>query len=744
MSSTAHLNQNLRALSQEGYLKETLHILLTTHKPPVDSSTYLNILQACIAKKNISEGRQIHSHITHRGSTFATHPLLQNTLINMYDKCGSLQDARNAFHDMNDPNVFSWNLIIAACRRHGSPIEALTLFHQMQRTAVQPDNFTFSAILPVCASLLSLKHGLEIHGKICRHGFQSEIIVTNTLLDMYAKCGSMQKARELFDKMRSLDVFSWNAMITGYAQKGAVDEAFRFFEQVPERNVVSWTAIIAGYAQNGFVDKAWEIFKQMELAGVEPNSATFSSILPVCAKMGTLQEGMEIHLKIAESGLLSHVVVVTALIDMYAKCGSMQKAHELFDEMPQRNVVSWTAMIAGYAQNGLVDKSLEIFRQMKLAGVKPDSSTYVSILPACAKLGALEEGIEIHQKIIENRLMSDVVVTALIDMYAKCGSIHKARELFDKMYHPDVASWNAMIAGYAMHGYSEDTLKLFELMRHSETIPNHISFLSVLFACSHAGLVDDGCEYFSSMSCSYSIMPTMDHYVSMVDLIGRAGYLEQALNFIVKIPLKPDVVVWICLLGACRSHKSVELGEFVATLLFKLNPNSAAPYVLLSNIYADVGRWGDIQKTRKLMKGKGIKKKPGCSWIEVHKLVHAFSAGDRSHPQTHEIYAKLEELSLEMKTAGYNPDTRSILNDMEEEEKELLLCHHSERLAIAFGLLNTSSGTTIRVVKNLRVCSDCHTATKFISKIVGREIVVRDANRFHHFKHGQCSCGDYW
>ncbi|XP_057813126.2 pentatricopeptide repeat-containing protein At3g24000, mitochondrial [Cryptomeria japonica] len=613
MLPSVQLNFHIRAFCREGCVKEALHILLTTHNPFVGSFTYLHLLQTCSVKKTLSKGRQFHSWISDRGFTSSTNRFLQNTLINMYDKCGSLVDARNVFNLMKEPNVFSWNMIIAAYGRHGFPPEAFTLFHQMQRTGIQPDQFTFSIVLPVCVSMVSLDYGLQIHGKIIKRAFQSNVLVLNN-----------------------------------------------------------------------------------------------------------------------------------TLIDMYAKCGSIQTAHELFDKMPQRDVVSWTAIIAGYAQNGLAEKALEISKQMQLADVRPDSATFASILPACGKLGALEQGMEIHQRIIESGFLSDTGVTALIDMYAKCGNILKARELFDKIHQPDVASWTAIIAGYAMHGYSKDALKVFEQMKHSRANLDHVSFLCVLYACSHAGLVDEGCQYFKSMSDSYCIMPTMDHYKCMVDLLGRAGYLEEALNFMIKMAIKPDVVMWMCLLGACRSHKNKRQGEFVATLLFQLDPEISAPYVLLSNIYAEVGRWADVLGVRKLMKDKGIKKIPGCSWIEVHKIVHVFYVGDRSHPQTHEIYAELEKLSWEMRVAGYIPDTKPVLKDVEEEEKISLLCHHSEKLAIAFGLLNTTPRTTIRVVKNLRVCGDCHTATKFISKIVAREIVMRDANRFHHFKHGQCSCGDYW
>jgi pentatricopeptide repeat protein len=316
--------------------------------------------------------------------------------------------------------------------------------------------------------------------------------------------------------------------------------------------------------------------------------------------------------------------------------------------------------------------------------------------------------------------------------------------MFDKMHIRNVVSWTMMIAGYAMHGYAKEAIKLFEQMEYSGINPNHVTLLSVLSACSHAALVDEGYRYFNHMGDYYHIMPVMEHYRCMVDLLGRAGHLDEARDFINRMPIKPDAIIWSCLLGACRTHNNIELGERVAGHVFELDPKNAAPYVLLSNMYAAAGRWDEIEKLRKRMKEKGIEKTPGCSWIEVSREVHAFLAGDRSHPQIQQIYMELERLSQDMKVAGYVPDTRFVLNDVKEEEKEHILRHHSEKLAIAFGLLNTSHGSTIRVIKNLRVCGDCHSAIKFISKIVAREIIVRDVNRYHHFKNGQCSCGDFW
>eukprot|EP01018_Ginkgo_biloba_P013188 Gb_32449 [translate_table: standard] len=279
--------------------------------------------------------------------------------------------------------------------------------------------------------------------------------------------------------------------------------------------------------------------------------------------------------------------------------------------------------------------------------------------------------------------------------------------------------------------------------------PNHFTFASVLPACAkltslEQGLVEEGYQYFYRMNQHYHITPVMEHYVCMVDLLGRAGRLDEALEFINKMPIKPNATVWKSLLAACRIHTNIEVGEFVAECLIELDPKNAGPYVLLSNIYATVGRWDDSEKVRRMMKDRRVKKMPGCSWIEVNKQMHTFVVGDRSHPQTQKIYAKLESLYSQMKSAGYVPDTRFVLHDVEEEQKEQIIFHHSEKLAIAFGLINTSPNTTIRVIKNLRVCSDCHSAAKFISKIVAQEIVLRDANRYHHFKDGWCSCGDYW
>ncbi|XP_057826251.2 pentatricopeptide repeat-containing protein At3g26782, mitochondrial [Cryptomeria japonica] len=709
----------------------------------VDSSTHISPLQVCVERKSVTDGKLIHAHIKTRGSQRDN--IIWNALANMYASCGTLADATRVFNTIPVPDVCSWSVIISAYSRHGFTQEALQMFNQMAETGVHPDHFIFSTVFSACAKLKALEQGMKIHEEAIKSGFDKHVFVQSALVDMYAKCHKLEIARKLFDK-------------------------------IPRRDVVTWTLIIAGYAQNGREMEALKLFQQMRLEGLNLNPTTFAVVLPACANLAALEKGMEIHKEIIRCGFHSDVFVQSALINMYAKCcdlekarsffdkmsvrdtvswtamivgytqnGHMDEAMKLFQKMSERSIVSWTAMIAGYAQNGSSVEALKLFQEMKSAGVMLDSKTFASVLPACGNMVALGKGIEIHEEIIRNGFQSDVsVVNALIDMYAKCGNLGKAQKLFDEMNERTVISWTAMIAGYAMHGHGREALKLFKKMEDSGIRPNQVTFVCVLSACCHAGLAEEGIQYFNKMSDYYNVTPVMEHYNCIVDLLGRAGCLDAAISFINNMPIKPDAAMWGCLLSSCRIHNNIELGEQVAERLFELEPSNSGTYVLLSNIYAAAGKWNDVDKVQKIMRVRGVKKTPGCSWIEVNKELHSFLVGDRSHPQMQAIYTELDRLYGEMKATGYVPDTRFVLNDIEEEQKEQALCHHSEKLAIAFGLLNTPDGETIRVIKNLRVCGDCHSAIKCFSNIVTREIIVRDTNRYHHFKDGQCSCGDYW
>eukprot|EP01018_Ginkgo_biloba_P028667 Gb_13405 [translate_table: standard] len=675
-------------------------------------NAYASLLQVSADNKSLKQGKLLHAHLVITGLNYNV--FLETKLATMYVFCGCMVDARLVFDKIFQKSAFLYNMMIRGYACNEPYQEALALYYQMQLAGIQPDKFTFPFVLKACASLESLQDGKEIHHHIIRNGFDSDIFVQNSLVTMYAKCGSIEFARQVFDKMSERDVASWNAMIAGYAQIGHAKEALT-------------------------------LFHQMQLDDVVPDRVTIVSVLPACAAMSAQQEGKGIHEYIIRKRLESDVFVGTALIDMYAKCGNIGCACDLFDKMPKRNVVSWNAMIAGYAQNGHANKALTLFNEMQRADVKPNHVTVISVLQACADLAALQKGKDIHDYIVKNRLESDLSVrNSLLSMYAKCGSISSALQLFDKMSERDVISWNAMIAGYGMHGLGKDAVAFFHEMQQTGMKPDHITFTHVLCACSHAGLVSEGWQYFDCMSRDYGITPKVEHYACMVDLLGRAGHLDEAQDLIRKMPFEPNAGVWGALLGACRIHSNIDLGLCVAERLLDLKSENAGIYILLSNIYAAAGRWDDVAKIRTMIKERGLKKTAGCSLIEVNNKVHAFLVGDRLHPQSKKIYATLEVLNEQMKEAGYVPNTNFVLHDVEEEVKEQMLSSHSEKLAIAFGLINTGPGTPIWITKNLRVCGDCHNASKFISKIVKREIVVRDVNRFHHFKDGLCSCGDYW
>eukprot|EP01018_Ginkgo_biloba_P029405 Gb_03473 [translate_table: standard] len=808
-------NAMIRGYATNGPCEETLSLYNQMQHAGIqpDKYTFPFLLKACSGLSALQEGKEIHDDIVRFG--FESDAFVVNSLITMYTKCGSVEIGRQLFDKMCNRNGVSWNAMIAGYAQNGHAEEALALFHQMQLEDMVPSTVTMVSVLQACADLRALQQGKWIHDYISKRGFESNIFVANSLIAMYAKCGSIEAARNVFYKMSKRDVISWNAMIDGYVQNGHDNEAFilfkqmqlgdvkpnsvtivnvlsacshlaalqegmwvheyiirrglesdvfvgnslvamyakcgsieiahQLFDKMPEKNAVSWNAMITGYAQNGHANEALTLFYQMHQADMTSDAITMVSVLQACAHLGALQQGKWIHDYIIQSGLESDVFVGTALIDMYSKCGRTEVAHQVFQKMPTRDVVSWNAMIAGHTQSAHANEALILFHQMQLAGTGPNSVTIVSVLLACAHLAALQQGKRIHGYTIKSGLESNELVgTALIDMYAKCGSLEIARHYFDKMLNRNVVSWSAMIDGYGMHGFGDDALELFFQMQQTGMKPNHITFVSVLSACSHTGLVDEGWHYFDSMVQDYCIAPRVEHYACMVDLLGRAGHLDEAQDFIEKMPLEPSACVWASLLGACRIHSNIELGERVAEHLFDLDPKNAGCYVLLSNIYAAVGRWDDSEKVRTIMKGRGLKATPGCSLIEVNNMIHAFFVGDRSHPQSDKIYALLQTLAGQMKEAGYMPNTNFVLHDVDKEVVEHMLSSHSEKLAIAFGLINTSPGSPIRIAKNLRVCGDCHSATKFISKIARREIIMRDANRFHNFKDGFCSCGDYW
>jgi pentatricopeptide repeat protein len=678
----------------------------------MDLDSYVSILLECISMRYPLWGKQVHAHSLK--SVINPEVVMLNNLVNMYTKCGLLENARQVFDEMLERNIVSWTILIMAYAQDGVGEEALKLFGQMQREGIKMDQLIFSSVLKACTDIGDLQSGKQIFALIIKIGFGLNVSVGNALVTLHAKCGSIEDACKVFDGM-------------------------------PDRNIVSWTAMLSGYAQNGLEEEAVSLFSEMLLASVKPNHFTFATVLQACAGKGCVEQAKKVHAHTIVTGFESHVTVGNALVSVYAKCGCIEDACKVFNEIPERNIVSWNSMIGGYTQHGDGENAFRLFCQMQQEGTKPDEFTLASVLSVCATLAVLEQGKFVHAYIIKSGFERNVaVVNALLTMYAKCGSIADAHRVFEKISERNVVSWTAMIAGYSQHGNGKKALEIFRKMQSVGVKPNYITFVAVLSACSNEGLVGESWHFFHCMTRDYGIKPGVEHYACMVDLLGRAGLLHEAEDFIKRMPVEPSALVWRNLLGACRIHGNVEMGKYTAARILEQEPYDVATYVMLSNIYAAAGRWDEVAEVRKLMKDRGVRKDLGQSWVEIKNKMHMFASRDRLHPQSEEIYAKLEELTEQIKKEGYVPNTHCVLHDVKEEHKEPILFHHSERLAIAFGLINTSAETPIRIVKNLRACDDCHTAIKFISQSVGREVVMRDANRFHHFKNGKCSCGDYW
>ena len=581
------------------------------------------------------------------------------------------------------------------------------------------DGFTLSAVISASCDDIGLIS--QLHSVAVSSGFDSYVSVNNTLLTYYGKNGALDDAKRAF-----------------YGMDGIRDE-------------VSWNSMIVAYGQHQEGSKALGLFQEMVRRGLSVDMFTLASVLTAFTCLQDLSGGLQFHGQLIKTGFQQNPHVGSGLIDLYSKCGGgMSDCRKVFEGITEPDLVLWNTMVSGYSQNEeFSEDALECFRQMQRIGYRPNDCSFVCVISACSNLSSPSQGKQIHSLVLKSDIPSNriSVDNALIAMYSKSGNLQDARRLFDRMAEHNTVSFNSMIAGYAQHGIEMESLSLFQRMLERGIAPTSITFISVLSACAHTGRVEEGWNYFKMMKEKFGIEPEAEHYSCMIDLLGRAGKLSEAENLIATMPFNPGSVGWASLLGACRIHGNIELAVKAANQVLQFEPSNAAPYVVLSNMYASAGRWEEVATVRKLMRDRGIKKKPGCSWIEVKKRIHVFVAEDSSHPMIKEIYEFLEEMSGKMKRAGYVPDVRWALvkdDGSGEAEKEVRLGHHSEKLAVAFGLISTRDGEPILVVKNLRICGDCHNAIKFISAIAGREIIVRDAHRFHCFKDGQCSCGDYW
>uniref|UniRef100_A0A7N0UGJ7 Uncharacterized protein n=1 Tax=Kalanchoe fedtschenkoi TaxID=63787 RepID=A0A7N0UGJ7_KALFE len=662
-----------------------------------NSSLLAKLLDSCVISKSLRHARRVHARIIM--SRFSSETFIHNRLIDVYAKCHSLEgarlvfdrmphrntftwnaflcaltkagfvyEARDAFGSMPDPDKCSWNLMISGSAQNGYYQDALRYFMQMHNKGFELNEFSFASALNSCAGLMDLKPGIQIHGLMSKIGYAADVYAGSALLDLYSKCGNVESARTFFDGMTV-------------------------------RNTVSWNSLITCYEQNGPASEALELFVIMMQWGFIPDEVTLASVTSACASLSAINEGLQIHAHAFKvDKFRDDLILGNALVDMYSKCGRMKEARWIFDRMPirsvvsgtsmvsgyakeeniidarmvfmkmtERNIVSWNALIAGYTQKGENEEALGLFLLLKRESVWPTHYTFGNLLNACANLADLQLGRQAHAHVLKHGFRfqsgpeSDIFVgNSLLDMYVKCGSVEDGYRLFEKMVERDYVSWNALIVGFAQNGFGSKALEIFNRMLECGEKPDHVTLIGVLCACSHAGMVEEGRRYFHSMNKDFGLVPSKDHYTCMVDLLGRANCLIEAKSLIESMPMQPDAVVWGSLLGACKVHGNIELGEYVAEKLLHIDPENSGPYVLLSNMHAELGRWADVGKIRKLMRLRGVVKQPGCSWIDINNETHTFMVKDKSHP---EIYSSLKFLTEQMKLANHMLDVVMHLGD---------------------------------------------------------------------------------
>ncbi|GAV72028.1 PPR domain-containing protein/PPR_1 domain-containing protein/PPR_2 domain-containing protein/DYW_deaminase domain-containing protein, partial [Cephalotus follicularis] len=711
-------------LSREGKVDEAIKFFYDLERWGVrpNAITYNSILVGFCKVRQTDRGQTVHAHIIKSG----THKdvVVMTSLINVYVKCGTIEDARKVFDKLRGRNSIGWTIMITGHVNNSLPELAVRVFQEMLEAGAYPTNYTLAIVLNACSSMNSIKLGGQIHGYIIKYKIDYDASIGNTLCSLYSKFGKLE-----------------------YSVKA--------FQAIREKNVISWTAIISACGDNGEAAKGLKFFFEMLCEDVEPNAYTLTSVLSLCCTMPSLCIGAQIHSLSIKLGLQMNIPLRNSIMYLYLNCGWVDEAQKLFNGMEAVSLVAWNAMIARHAQ--MIDmenddlsayhrgnEALNIFLNLNSSGKKPDLYTFSSILTVCSRLVALEQGEQIHAQALKSGYLSDVVVgTSLVNMYNKCGSIGAASKAFVEMSTRTMISWTSMITGFAQHGLTQEALNLFEDMRLAGVRPNQITFVGVLYACSHAGMVDESLSYFTMMQKEYKIKPVMDHFLCLIDMFVRLGRLDEAFEVIKEMDFEPNDVIWSNLIAGCTSQGNTDLGLYAAEQLLKLKPKDTETYVMLLNTFISAERWKDVSLVRELMKEVKVDKLKDWSWISIKDKLCSFKPSDRLHSHSAEIYM-LEKLLEEAKSLGYEPlESLEVIYEEDEETKTFSsTVYHSEKLAIAFGLLNTPNAAAIRVIKSVSMCSVCHNFIKLMSSLTHRKIIVRDSKRLHKFVNGQCSCGD--
>ncbi|EXB24037.1 hypothetical protein L484_006069 [Morus notabilis] len=716
-SETYVWNLMIRGFTDNGLFFEAINFYRRMENQGIqaDNFTYLFVIKACGASLSFFEGQKVHGKLFKVGLN--SDVCVCNSLVSMYGKSGFIKLAGELFDEMPVRDLVSWNSLVGAYVAVGDGRNSLACLLDMQAFGMTPDRVSMISALKACSIECFIRSGKEVHCQVLKCGFELDLMVQTSLLDMYSKCGR-------------------------------VDYAERLFREISQKTIVVWNAMMGGFVLNSQPQKSFACLKKMqEDDNLSPDAISIINFLPSCAQFGAFLDGKSSHGYAIRKGFLPHVVLETSLIDLYGAFGKPKLAEYIFGQMEEKSLVTWSSMISAYVQNEQNEEALNLFLELLIKPLQPDAITLASVLPAYSEVATLKEGKQIHGYISKSEHRSNTyILNSLVYMYAKCGEPETARAIFDRILFRDVSSWNTIIMAYAIHGFGRKSIELFSMMRDEGIRPNYITFVSLLTSCSTSGMVDEAWRFYNSMKRDYNIVPGIEHYGCILDLIGRTGNLDRAKNFIEEMPLTPTGRIWGSLLTASRNHRNIELAEHAAEHIFALEHDNTGCYVLLSNLYAEAERWADVERIKSLMKQRGIKKTVGWSLVEstTSSKPYKFINQDKSHVQTNIIY---DVLSILLRKIGEEKSVHGMIKLKPQDLKNNRAYsaeNHSVRLAICFGLISTKVGKPVLVRKNTRICKDCHSVAKKISEITKREIVVGDSKVFHHFRDGNCSCGDYW
>ncbi|KAL2324578.1 hypothetical protein Fmac_023636 [Flemingia macrophylla] len=663
-----------------------------------DVVSWTTMISSLVESGKWSEALQLYVEMIEAGvypNEFTFVKLL--AIVDMYAKCRRMEDAIKVSNPTTEYDVCLWTTIISGFVQNLQVREAVNAFLDMELSGILPNNFTYASLLNASTSVLSLELGEQFHSRVIMVGLEDDLCVGNALVDMYMKCSH------------------------------TTTNGVKVFRGIASPNVISWTSLVAGFVEHGLEEESFQLFAEMQAAGVQPNSFTLSTMLGACSKMKSLTQTMKIHGRIIKTKADIDIAVGNALVDAYAGGGMADEAWSVICMMNHRDLITYTCLAARLNQRGDHEMALKVITHMCSDEIKMDEFSLASFLSAAAGLGFMETGKQLHCYSVKSGFKRcNSVSNSLVHLYSKCGSMHNAFKAFKEINEPDTVSWNGLISGLTSTGRISDALAAFDDMRLSGVKPDSFTFLSLIFACSQGNLLNLGLDYFYSMEKTYDITPKLEHFVCLVDLLGRGSRLEEAMGVIETMPFKPDSVIYKTLLNACNLHGNVPLGEDLARKCLELDPSDPAIYLLLPSLYENAGFPDLGDKTRKLIRERGLRRSPRQCWMEVRSKIYLFSAREKIDKD--EINEKLEFLISEIKNRGY---------PYQENEDKL---YHSEQLALAFGVLSLPTMAPISINKNSFICTHCHSFITLVTQFVDREIIVRDRKRFHFFKDGQCSC----